>query len=227
VTGTRIASFAWNPANPPDALEQVSAAGVSKITITRDGTGSWTPGALPAPIVPASPPSITTPTDAPNLSQTPKVAPLSSGILGEGTISGRKWQVAYEIIPSGSAENASNEVFCTDSTAGATTSQNGCTSKKPFSTGKLSSLYGYGHEQLPLVVSFGEGDPGTTSIGLEWADGTKAVSAMHSVEGTLMGAVAFDPDNAPSYLLEFGSYGEYRIPLTVHTSYSWTFNWLS
>ena len=226
-TGTRFASFAWNPANPPDALEQVSAAGVSKITITDDGTATWNYGALPAPIVPATPPTVTTPTGAPNLSQTPKVTPLSSGILGEGTVSGRTWQLAYEIIPSGSAANDSNEVYCSDSAVEATTVQNGCTSSKPFGTGKVFFSYAFGHEQLPLVICSSQGDPGTTSMGLEWADGSKEVNAVHQVEGVSMAAVAFDPNKPPSYLLEFGSYGEYRIPLTGSMRYTWTFNWPS
>lgn len=227
VTGTRLASFAWNPANPPDALEQVSAAGVSKITITNDGMATWDYGPLPAPIVPATPPTVTTPTGAPNLSQTPKVTPLSSGILGEGTVSGRKWQLAYEIIPSGSAQNDSDEVYCTDSAVDATTEQNGCTSSKPFGTGKVNFSYMFGHQQLPLVITSGAADPGTTSMGLEWADGSKEVNAVQQVEGVPMAAVAFDPDKPPSYLLEFGSYGEYRIPLIGSMRYTWTFNWPS
>ncbi|ACU70911.1 hypothetical protein Caci_1991 [Catenulispora acidiphila DSM 44928] len=227
VTGTRLASFAWNPANPPDALEQVSAAGVSKITITNDGTATWDHGPLPAPIVPATPPTVTTPTGVPNLSQTPKVTPLSSGILGEGTVSGRKWQLAYEIIPSGSAANDSNEVYCTDSAVDATTEQDGCTSSKPFGTGKVNFSYMFGHQQLPLVITSGTADPGTTSMGLEWADGSKEVNAMQQVEGVPMAAVAFDPNKPPSYLLEFGSYGEYRIPLIGSMRYTWTFNWPS
>ena len=227
-TGTRFASFAWNPANPPEAVEQVSAAGVQKIAITHDGDEAWYPGQtrpggkLPSPI-PGTPPSVHTPAGTPNLSQTPQVKKISSGILGEGTVSGRRWQLAYEIIPSGSAANDSNEVFCTDRTVDATTAQDGCTSSKPF-TSRLGFFYSV-HMALPLVIGYGVGEPRTTSIGLEWSDGTKVVNAMQDVEGNPMAAVAFDPAKPPSYLLEFGSYGEYRIPLTSETHYTWTFNW--
>lgn len=227
-TGTRFASFAWDPANPPEALEQVSANGVQKITITYDGSESWNPGVMQSGKVPppiqGTPPAVTTPTSTPNLSQTPQgVTKLSSGVLGEGTVAGRRWQLAYEIIPSGSAENDSNEVFCTDTTVDGTTAQGVCTSSKPF-TGKLQFNYSV-HQQVPLVVAYGAGEPGTTSMGLEWADGTKAVNAMRDVEGNPMAALAFDPAQPPSYLLEFGSYGEYRIPLTNLTSYNWIFTW--
>lgn len=227
VLGSRVASFAWNPANPPQYLEQVNPGGVSKIEITHDGESSWNYGRPPAAIA-GTPPAVTTPTGTPNLSQTPKVTPISKGVLGEGTIAGREWQVAYEIIPSGSPENDSNEVFCTDSTVDATTAQNGCTSSKPFGVSdRFGFFYTAGRQQLPFVVTFGHGETGTTSIGLEWADGTKVVNAMQSVEGAPVGAVAFDPNNPPSYLLEYGSYGEYRIPLTLETRYTWTFNWLN
>jgi len=80
-------------------------------------------------------------------------------------------------------------------------------------------------QQVPLVVAYGAGEPGTTSMGLEWADGTKVVNAMRDVEGNPMAALAFDPAQSPSYLLEFGSYGEYRIPPTNLTRYTWTFGW--
>lgn len=227
VTGSRSASFAWDPANPPETLEQVSASGVQKITITHDLRASWAIGPKPkSGITPLSPPAVTTPTGTPNLSQTPHVTPVSSGILGEGTVSGHQWQLAYEIVPSGSAENSSNEAFCTDTTVDGKTSQGGCTSSKPFgNTVGLGFTYMGGRQQYPIVVSYGGADPGTTSVGLEWADGTKVANAVHDVEGTPMVALAFDPDNAPAYLLEFGSYGEYRIPLTGHPNYTWTFNW--
>jgi hypothetical protein len=231
--GVRYASFAWDPANPPDVLEQVSPAGVSKITITWDGDSFWNtlsplnPGGQkpPTPIVPASPPTVTTPSGAPNLSQEPQVAPISKGILGEGTVSGHPWQLAYEIIPSGSAANSSPEVFCDDTTVDGKTYQGGCTSSKPFFSHPGFSFNHSTHGQFPLVIDYDEGEPGTTSIGLEWADGTKAVTAVNNVEGAPVAALAFDPANPPAYLLEFGSYGEYRIALHESTNYTWTFNW--
>lgn len=227
-TGTRFASFAWDPANPPEALEQVGTSGVQKIAITYDGGESWNPGGMDSGKVPSpiqsTPPAVTTPTSTPNLSQTPQgVTRLSSGVLGEGTVAGRRWQLAYEIIPSGSAENDSNEVLCTDTTVDATTTKGICTSSKPF-TSRLRFDYSV-RQQVPLVVAYGAGEPGTTSMGLEWADGTKAVNAMRDVEGNPMAALAFDPAQPPAYLLEFGSYGEYRIPLTNLTRYKWTFTW--
>lgn len=228
--GTRIAAFAWDPANPPDTLEQVGPNGVSKITITHDWTASWMPTTLQrTPIVPASPPTVSTPSGTPNLSQTPKVAPHDSGLLGAGTLAGHQWQVAYEIIPSGSAANASNEVFCTDTTVDGKTRQDGCTSSKPFggagTGGNLGFMEPGGLGQFPLVSDFGTGDPGTTSMGLEFADGTQTVIAVHNVEGAPMAALAFDPNNGPTYVLEFGSYGEYRIALHHSTRFTWTFNW--
>ena len=88
-------------------------------------------------------------------------------------------------------------------------------------------MYHGGLGQPPIVTTFGHADPGTTSMGLEWADGTKTATTVTMVEGTPLAALAFDPDHAPSYLLEFGSYGEYRFPLTGHLDYTWTFDWPS
>ncbi|MEZ0109989.1 hypothetical protein ABH920_004003 [Catenulispora sp. EB89] len=228
--GTRIAAFAWNQDNPPDMLEQVGPNGVSKITITHNGTASWTapdPQQPPTPIVPKSAPNVTTPSGTPNLSQTPQVTPHDSGLLGAGTVAGHQWQVAYEIIPSGSAANASDEAFCTDTTVDGKTLQGGCTSSKPFGGigGGMSFFDSGGTNDFPLVSEVGTGYPGTTSMGLEFADGTQTVTAVHSVEGAPMAALAFDPNNGPTYLLEFGSYGEYRIPLHHNVQYNWTFNW--
>jgi hypothetical protein len=226
VFGTRIASFAWDPANPPEALEQVSPNGVQKITITHDESADWADTTQQrTPIAPASPPNVTTPTGTPNLSQTPKVTPHSSGLLGAGTVAGHQWQIAYEIIPSGSAANASDEAFCTDTTVDGQTRQNGCTSSKPFGSVGMQFVDPGGQGQFPLLTTFGAGDPGTTSMGLEWADGTQTVTAVQNVEGAPMAALGFDPANGPAYLLEFGSYGEYRIPLRHNASFTWTFNW--
>ncbi|MEY9854581.1 hypothetical protein ABH935_000178 [Catenulispora sp. GAS73] len=228
--GTRIAAFAWDPANPPEAVEQVGPNGVSKITITHDGTASWVPTTFQkTPIVPASPPTVSTPSGTPNLSQTPKVTPHDSGLLGAGTVAGHPWQIAYEIIPSGSAANSSDEAFCTDTTVDGKTRQDGCTSSKPFGGAGTGGNLGFmelgGVGQFPLVTDFGTGDPGTTAMGLEFADGTQTVTAVHNVEGMPMAGLAFDPNNGPTYVLEFGSYGEYRIPLHHDTRYTWTFNW--
>ncbi|WP_228562850.1 hypothetical protein [Catenulispora rubra] len=228
--GTRIAAFAWDPANPPDTLEQVSPNGVSKITITHNGSSSWmntTFQQTPKAIVPKSAPTVTTPSGTPNLSQTPQVTPHDSGLLGAGTVAGHQWQVAYEIIPSGSAANASDEAFCTDTTVDGKTRQDGCSSNKPFGGigGGMSFTDSGGSGDFPLVADFGTGYPGTTAMGLEFADGTQTVTAVHNVEGAPMAALAFDPANGPTYLLEFGSYGEYRIPLSHSTHFEWRFNW--
>jgi hypothetical protein len=152
-------------------------------------------------------------------------------LLGEGTVAGRQWQLAYEIIPSSSPENDSNEAFCTDASIDGTVTDiaGGCSSTRPFSQVRFGFAYMSGGDlaNTPLIVNYGGAEPGTTSVGLEWADGTKQVSAVQYVEGNPMAAVAFDPARPPSYLLEFGSYGEYRIPLTkIHTKPStWTFTW--
>jgi hypothetical protein len=227
VDGGRFAPFAFDPANPPEAVEQVGAAGVSAIRISRDGMAFW--GYDPdqkSPFTPAAPPSVVTPTGAPNLSQTPHVTPHSSAILGQGTVAGHPWQLAYEIIPSGSAANVSDEAFCTDTTVDGTTVQGGCSSSKPFGDALFSFADMGGHGQFPIVVSFGNGVPGTTALGLEWADGTMTVNAAQTVEGTPMAALAFDPANPPEYLVEFGSYGAYRMPLGGGVRrYTWTFDW--
>ncbi|MFD0638286.1 hypothetical protein ACFQ9X_48720 [Catenulispora yoronensis] len=150
VTGTRFASFAWDPANPPEAVEQIGPAGVQSIRITHDKSATWTNAKEPKDsLVQAAPPPITTPTGTPNLSQTPQVNPISSGILGAGTVSGHQWQLAYEIIPSGSAANSSNEVFCTDTTIDTTTTQGGCTSSQPFATPGINFTYSTSHTQSP------------------------------------------------------------------------------
>ena len=227
VTGARFATFAWDPGNPPDAVEQVRADGVQEITITHDGTSSWRPAPQRTAITPAAPPSATTPSGTPNLSQTPKVTPHDSGLLGAGTAGGHPWQIAYEIIPSGSAANSSDEVFCTDTTVDGSTQQGGCTSGKPFGGDGFSIGFEQlgGKSQFPIVTDYGTADTGTTAVGLEFADGTTTVTTVHDVEGAPMVALAFDPANGPAYLLEFGSYGEYRIPLAHSTHYTWTFNW--
>ena len=84
----------------------------------------------------------------------PHVAPHSSGILGEGTVSGHPWQVAYEIIPSGSAADVSDEAYCTDTTVDGTTTQAGCTSSKPFS--KHGMMFAFMSAGLLGFGSFGE-----------------------------------------------------------------------
>lgn len=227
VTGTRFASFAWDPANPPEALEQVGPTGVQKITITRDESAQWGYDARKAtPTTPASPPGATPPTGVPNLSRTPHVTPLASGILGAGTVSGHAWQLAYEIIPSGSSGNVSDKVFCTDTTVDGVSTQGGCTSSDPCCADAWMGFAYHGPGQRPpIVADFGHGEPGTASMGLEWADGTKTVTTVTTVEGTPIAALAFDPGHPPSYLLEFGSYGEYRLPLTGYADHIWTFDW--
>lgn len=226
VDGTRFTTFGWDPANPPQALEQVNASGVQQIKITHDSTGMWAADSTKKETVtPATTPVPTTPGGTPNLSQTPHVTPISSGIFGAGTVSGHSWQIAYEVIPSGSAANSSNEVLCTDTTVDGTTRQGGCTSGEPFGPRSIGFALIGGADPLPIVVSFGGTDAGTTAVGLEWADGTKTATVTHDIVGEPMAALAFDPANPPAYYLEFGSYGEYRIPLRDMTTATWTFNW--
>jgi hypothetical protein len=226
IKGVRIASFAWDPANPPAALEQVSDSGVQQIKITYDTMGTWD-ALISQPskfAVTPQPVDATTPAGAPNLSQTPKVAPISSGILGAGTIAGHTWQYAYEVIPSGSAANSSPLVLCTDITVDGVTTGGGCTSA-PISGSIGFSFSTDSRSAIPFPLEYDIAPKGTTSVGLEWADGTKSATVTHDVEGWPAAALGFDAANPPKYLLEFGSYGEYRIPFTYASGSTWTFHW--
>lgn len=226
VKGKRFTAFGWDPANPPEALEQVSASGVQQIKITHDTMTTWSAdSSQPSKFaVTPQPPDATTPTGSPNLSKAPKVTPISSGILGAGTVAGHTWQVAYEVIPSGSAANASPLAMCTDTTVDGITTGGRCDSPP------VRGYAGYGfssdsHDLVPLPLAYGAAPKGTTAVGLEWPDGTKNTTVTHDIEGWPVAALGFDPANPPAYLLEFGSYGEYRIPFTIRSHSTWTFNW--
>ena len=229
--GSRFAAFAWDRADAPTALVQTDAAGPRSLAITNDtNPGMWVsdPTAVVKPTPSVKPSSVVTPTGPPIFGAQDEGRTLSSGILGGGTVGGHQWQTSYRFVPSGSAANVTNRVYCTDDSydGKALLPSHGCTSWPTLYTPMTSLFFtSFGaHSSDPLVRSTFEAQPGTTAAGLEWADGTQAVTPTVQIEGAPVFAVAFAPDSAPAFVVEYGSYGEYKVPLKAQPmSRTWTF----
>jgi hypothetical protein len=217
IPDNRETAFVFTPDDPPSTVVEQGPYGTKTLAVTKATNGMWHSNtADEVEVAPASPPSVTPLDGTPRVMDTPLGKTTSSGILGQGTVGGHRWQLAYRVIPSGSAANSSPYVTCMYLTLDGVTSPGSCdgSAYPPQPQGTPTFWFAKDHEDTsPLLTQTQSVDEQTTAVGLEWSDGTQHVTAVARLNGIKVATVAFDPYNPPAYVLFLGAYGERKVPV--------------